>query len=403
MTNGVYAVPTLARPTVAEVFVHAAALIYQAAGEIWPDERVLLEAHVPSVTGCVHRARVGDRALYVKTSMLGVSLVSLLRGKCGGWPAVREAQREYVKRSDSLLEREAAQLRALAGLDGPRVCAVAGVRGGVIFTEAVTGPTLGDLLLIHPGDTSALVGRCIAELRPLHRPGAARRLGTAGATGERSVDGTFCRKFNGEDAAAYVVQRGTEQWRGESDMVAELVRISVRRLLALRETLPAPAGTSLAYGDLKPEHVLFPDGPDGRPVLLDPGLLRASPMVDVAKLLSRTVLLLAARRPDQATARLVLDGLATVARSHVGRLPLKDRRAWLRHLLVLWLMDTLNIMTTYLSAPAALPLPGLGAALVERAVPMCSLVDAVSADLMDPTGRRGRGDRTLTRILEAIA
>ncbi|MGW0345884.1 phosphotransferase [Streptomyces anthocyanicus] len=332
-----------------------------------------------------------------------MSLVSLLRGTCGDWSAVREAQHRYVQRPDSLPEREVAQLRLLAGLDGPRVCTVAGARAGVVFTYAVTGPTLADLLLTHPGDTGTLVERCLTELRPLHRPGAARRLGPGRSTVERSVDGTFRRKFEGQDAAAYVVRLGNAQWRKEGDFVADLVRVSVRRLLALRRTQTAPAGTSLAYGDLKPEHVLFPDAPDGRPVFLDPGLLHASPTVDLAKLLSRTVLLLIARRPDPVTARLILDGLATFARSHAGRLSLKDRRAWLRHLLMLWLMDTLNILTTYLSAPAALPLPGLGAALVGRALPVCSLVDAVSADLLDPTGRRGRGDRTLTRIAEAIA
>ncbi|MCQ4201099.1 hypothetical protein M4J06_005162 [Streptomyces coelicoflavus] len=101
--------------------------------------------------------------------------------------------------------------------------------------------------------------------------------------------------------------------------------------------------------------------------------------------------------------RFILDGLAVVARAQVGHLSLADRRAVLRYLLVLWLMDTLNIVTTHLSAPAALPLPALGAAVVKRAVPVCSLVDAVSADLMDPTGRRGRGDRTLARIAEVIA
>ncbi|MGW3971241.1 phosphotransferase [Streptomyces ardesiacus] len=393
----------LTRPTLPEVFVHACAQIHRSAAAIWPGKPVTLAQHVPSVTGYVHRVRVADRTLYAKTSLLGVSLVSLLRGKCGDWASVREEQQQYVQRSDSLLKREALQLRVLAGLGGPRVCPWAGTRDGVIFTEAVPGPTLGDLLIAQPGEASNLVGRCLAELRPLHRPGVARELGRAGVISERSIDGTFLRKFAGKDAAAYVVELGAEQWRGESDMVAELVQVSVRRLLALRETLPGTAGTSLAYGDLKPEHVLYPDGPDGRPVLLDPGLLRASPMVDVAKLLSRTVLLLAGRRIAPADARLILDGLATVARAQARHLSLSDRRSWLRHVLVLWLMDTLNILTTYLSAPAVLPLPGIGVALLKRAVPVCSLVDAVTADLMDPAGRRGRGDRTLARIAEAIA
>ncbi|MBX9395681.1 phosphotransferase [Streptomyces sp. TRM72054] len=393
----------LTRPTVAEVFVHAAAQIHQAAAGIWPGEPVLLDRHVPSVTGYVHRARIGDRTLYAKTSVLGVSLVTLLRGGCGPWRTVYRRQQEYVQQPDGLLAREASQLRILAGLDGPRVCAVVGMRDGVIFTEAVPGPPLAELLLSHPDQTRELLERPLAELRPLHRPGAARRLDPARVIGERSIAGTFLRKFNGSEGAAYVDQLGTERSEFEvREEVTDLVRHSVQRLNGLRMTLPSAAGTTLAYGDLKPEHVIFPDGPDGRPVLLDPGLLRASAMVDVAKLLSRTVLFLLARRPDPATARLILDGLAVVAQSRARHLPRGEQRAWLRHLLTLWLMDTLSITATYLSAPAALPLPSLGLALIERAVPVCSLVDEMTADLLDPAAR-GVGDRALARIAEVVA
>ncbi|MEU6523798.1 hypothetical protein ABZ892_13495 [Streptomyces sp. NPDC046924] len=406
MTTGVYAAPaqhSLTRPTVAEVFLHAAAQIHQAAADLWPGEPVLLDRHVPSVTGYVHRVRVGDRTVYAKTSILGVSLVSLLRGTRGPWPAVCQAQQEYAQRPDALLAREATQLRVLAGLDGPRVCKVVGIRDGVIFTEAVPGPTLGELLLARPGEARELLERPLAELRPLYRPGAARRLGAAGVIGERSIDGTFLRKFTGPEGAAYVDQLGAERCPGQREEIAEMVRASVRRLQGLRAMLPSVMGTTLAYGDLKPEHIAFPDGPDGRPVFLDPGMVRASPMVDMAKLLSRTVLVPIARRPNPETAGLVVDGLALVARSRAGGMSVRERRAWLRHLLVLWLMDTLNILTTYLSAPAALPLPGLGLALVERAVPVCRLVDAVSADLLDPLLCRGRGERTLDRIVEVVA
>ncbi|MFE5262918.1 hypothetical protein [Streptomyces coelicoflavus] len=161
-------------------------------------------------------------------------------------------------------------------------------------------------------------------------------------------------------------------------------------------------GTTLAYGDLKPEHVVFPDGPDGRPVLLDPGLLRASPMVDVAKLMSRTVLVLVVHRPAPEVTRQIFDGLALLAVARGGHLGPRERRGWVRHLLTLWLMDTVNIVTTYLSAPAALPLPRLGLALVDRAVPVARLVDAVSADLLAPPAR-GTGERVLDRIAGVAA
>ncbi|MFI7015449.1 phosphotransferase [Streptomyces sp. NPDC050164] len=383
-------------PRVVDVFVYAATQIHRAAAEIWPGVPVELQCHVPSVTGYVHRTRVGERTLYAKTSLLGVSLVSLLRGACGPWPAVLEKQREYVQQPDGLLQREAAQLRTLADLDQPRVCAVAGLAEGVIFTEPVAGPSLGDLLFVRPGDTAELLTLAFDELRPLHRAGAALRLDPAGVIGERSISGTFLRKFNGLSGATYVERVGAERRESQTcKELAELLRGSVERLRRLRMMLPAPVGTTLAYGDLKPEHVVFSDGADGRPVLLDPGLTRAAPMVDVAKLLSRTVLLLAARQPDAATARQVLDGFGTFALARTVGMSGEGRRSSLRHLLTLWLMDTLNILTTYLSAPATLPLPPLGLALVERAVPVCRLVDSVSAELVNGPARRDEWDRAL--------
>lgn len=383
-------------PRLADVFVHAAAQIHRAAAEIWPRVYVQLDHHVPSITGYVHRAQVGDRVLYAKTSVLGVSLVSLLRGARGSWSDVLEGQQKYVERPDGLLQREAAQLRFLGALGGPRVCTVAGLAQGVMFTEPVPGPSLGDLLFTRPGHTADLLALTFAELRPLHRSGAARRLGPAGVIGERCIAGTFLRKFNGLSGAAYIERLGAERCEPQTcEELAELVRRSVKRLRRLRITLTAAAGTTLAYGDLKPEHVIFPDGEAGRPVLLDPGLMGAAPMVDAAKLLSRTVLLLVARQPDASTARQVLEGFGGFVESRARVMSGRERPHWLRHLLTLWLMDTLNILTTYLSAPAALPLPRLGVALVARAVPVCRLVDTISADLVDDPHRRDLLDSAL--------
>jgi hypothetical protein len=390
----------LTRPSVGEVFVHTAAQIHRAAADLWPGVPVCLEQHVPSVTSYVHRARVGDRTLYAKVSVLGVSLVSLLRGACGTWSNVAQAQREYEQRADGLVEREAVQLRLLAGMEQPRVCALAGTSRGVLFTEPVTGPTLGELLLTRPGDTAELLAVPLAELRPLHRPELVRRLEPGGVIGERSIAGTFLRKFNGLSGTVYVDRLGAERCTPDQRQeVVELLRSAVARLHRLRMRLAPATRTTLAYGDLKPEHVVFPDGPEARPVLLDPGLLRAGPTVDAAKLLSRTMLFLAARQPGGMTARQVVDGLGVFGQARALRLSRQARRVWLRELLTLWLMDTTNILTTYLSAPSALPLPAQGLALVERAVAVCTLVEAVSADLATGADVRGVWDRALDHAL----
>ncbi|WP_234384675.1 hypothetical protein [Streptomyces sp. MMG1121] len=402
MTINTVACPSLrlAPPRVADVFVHEAARIHRAAAEIWPGEPVCLQRHIPSVTGYVHRARVGERTLYAKTSLLGVSLVSLLRGVYGPWHEVQRAQRAYEEQPNGLLQREAAQLRLLTELGGPRVCPLVGLSSGVIFTEPAPGLTLGELLLERPGDTRVLLDRTFAELRPLHRPGAVRRLPTASVIEERSIPGTFLRKFNGLSGTLYADRLDSERCEAEQRQeVLRLVHRSVSRLRRLRMRLPSADGTSLAYGDLKPDHVVFPYGADGRPMFLDPGLLRASRMVDIAKLISRTVLTLAARRPGAPTAHQVLYGLDDFVKSQVSMLSGRDRRLWLQNLMTLWPMDTVNIMTTYLSAPSALPLPRVGAALIGRAVPVFSMVESISADLESGTAVCGTWEGALDAAL----
>jgi hypothetical protein len=385
------------RPGVGDVFTYGAAQIHQAAAALWPTAPVTLERHVPSITGYVHQTRVGDRLLYGKVSILGVSLVSLLRGACGGWPVVLQAQEEYVTRPDGLVPREAAQLGLLAGLDGPKACDVAAVSRGVLFTEPVPGPCLADLLLQEPGRTADLLADVHAELRPLHRPGAARLLDEGAVIGERGVGGTFLRKFNGISGRVYVDRIGEERCAPEDrEEVVALVRRSVRELRKLRATLPGAVGTTLVYGDLKPEHVKYPDGPGGRPVLLDPGLMRMSPAADLAKLVSRIVLSLCAHQPGENTVRQVMEGVAAFAARAV-QLSHRERALWLRNVVTLWLMDTVNILSSYLSAPAALPLPGPGLALVARAVPVVSFVAAVSKDVAGKADPAGVWDRAMER------
>ncbi|MBL1101537.1 hypothetical protein JK363_33795 [Streptomyces sp. 205] len=185
--------------------------------------------------------------------MLGVSLVSLLRGTCGPWPQVRAAQQEYVQRTDALIGREAAQLQFLAEVGHPRVCPVAGVRRGVLFTESVTGASLAHLLLNRPQHSAELLAGTFGELR--------------------------------------------------------------------------------------------------------------------------------AARPGPETGKHLMHGIGDLAAARMGGLPVKARRAWLRELLALWLMDSVNILTTYLSAPAELPLPAQGTALADRAVEVCRMVEQISTDL----------------------
>ncbi|WP_274563627.1 hypothetical protein [Streptomyces spiramyceticus] len=374
--------PTSAQPNTGEVFGYACAQIHRAAAALWPDATVQLGCHVPSVTGYVHRIRVNERELFAKHSMLGVSLVSVLRGSCGNWSKVAEGQQKYAANPDSLLMREAAQLGFLADIKGPRACVVAGVRHGVLFTEPVHGPSLTNLVLSNPGDTGELLRAAWKQLNPLHKPELLDRCGTLPAIGERSIAGTFLRKFNGISGSTYLDQLGG--LRLPSAMGAEvsaLLRQVVTRLLRIRTSVLPTEHPVLAYGDLKPEHVLYPDGPDARPVFLDPGLLRAGATVDSAKLISRTILSLIASSPGEQTTRRVIEGIEVFATALLADQSARARHRWLREVMALWLMDTVNITSTYLTAPLALPLPEQGAAVAKRAVTVCRMVDEISGPL----------------------
>ncbi|MFE3582264.1 hypothetical protein [Streptomyces vinaceus] len=388
------------RPTTGEVFGYASQQIHQAASELWPDSAVRLGAHVPSVTGYVHHLTVGDRPLFAKHSMLGASLVSILRGAHGEWPVVEALQGQYADDPASLLAREAAQL----GFLGPHLPAAtpAGLSRGVLFTTPVTGPSLLELLLAQPASTADLLGGVWAALDTLHRPGAAELMADA-VIGERSISGTFRRKFNGISGSVYIDHLGADRLPAHAaENVVVVYRRVVARLLRLRSRTMPSGPPSLSYGDLKPEHVLYPGGVAGRPTFLDPGLLTAAPVVDAAKLISRIILGLIAVRPGPKTIRAVVDGINAFAETIT---PPRATTAdlWMRELMMFWLMDTVNITTTYLSAPATLPLPSQGPALIDSVGGICAVTERVSWALGCGRTPRAVWDLALRQVIEAAS
>ncbi|MEU3399483.1 hypothetical protein [Streptomyces filamentosus] len=321
----------------------------------------------PSVTSYVQRLTVDGRALYAKTSLCGVSLVSLLRGACGDFETVRARQAAYLVTPDSITAREAVQLRTLAGPARLGTVALAGHARGVLFTEPVAGRTLTDLIEAEPGRTRELLGLVVRDVAEgLAREGVAEAVEGAPIR-ERGIAGTFVRKFNGLSGGLYLRQTGH----------GEVLDTVVTRLRRARRIPAAPAGT-VVFGDLKPEHATFPEE-HGRPVYLDPGLMRGSAVADTAKLVSRMVLGMVARRP--AAAGVVLGGIDSFVRASARRLPAQERAAWLRELVVLVLMDTLNILSTYVTAPADLPLPVHASAVRGCAREVVNLLDRATAAL----------------------
>ncbi|MGF0177232.1 phosphotransferase [Streptomyces sp. Marseille-Q5077] len=362
------------QPEPGALFELATARIRRVAAEQWPGEPVTLGTHVPSVTGYVRRVHLGGRELFAKDSVLGLSLVSVLRGVAGSGDQVREAQSSYASSPTSLLAREAAQLRALDAA-GIRV----GYRSGVLFTDAVSGPSLLDLITKDPGRTADLMSGALRGLAALQSPTVAAVADTI-PIAERGIDATFRRKFNGISGRAYVTRLGVDRLdeRARRGAVAVL-GVVVSRLLKLR-LLPAPGPCLVVYGDLKPEHVLFPDGPDEQPVYIDPGLSRGGDHQDTTKLASRALLAVIATPPPDGAVLVVegIDAFVHLQARHIGR---AERGMWLRRLMVTWLMDSVNILSTCLAAPYALPLPEHALAVVDSTPVLCTVLDSVSATL----------------------
>ncbi|MFD7101521.1 hypothetical protein [Streptomyces celluloflavus] len=177
-----------------------------------------------------------------------------------------------------------------------------------------------------------------------------------------------------------------------------LIRPLVLRLHRVPLGPTAAEDKVLVYGDLKPEHIVFPDGPDKAPYFIDPGLMRAAPSVDAAKLISRTTLSLAASDASAAAAKDIALGIQEFVRTLLGNADRLRRDAMLRRLLVLWCMDTINIMTTYLSAPSAVPLPVQGRRLAEDPLPILRLVNAASDLLTTRSESTAAWERTLDGV-----
>ncbi|WP_159030829.1 phosphotransferase [Streptomyces sp. 769] len=363
-------------PAPAEVRALLDRQILNAADTLWPQRPVRLGAVVPSEFSFVRRVDVAGRPLFAKASLLGMSMPAVLLGAGGDLTRLRAEQADYLSRPGELLDREARQLSALSGL-GLRVAGVAGSTGGVLFTTPAPGPTLSEAIERHPRHTADLLAATARELRCLRCPALGSRLHGA-AIAEQSIAATFLRKFNGISGSSYLMRTGHAH---------HLAPIVARLHAQLR---PGAAGRRVwCYGDLEPEHVLFADGPESPPTFIDPSLSHCLPGADLAKVVSRTALRLVTglvpegRADDTQSSDHILDGVAAHVEASTPRESARAAQEWLRRLLVLWLADTVNTLSTSLTAPEDFPLPGRCMTTVTRIDAVCTLLDHLSAALAD--------------------
>ncbi|MFE2292296.1 hypothetical protein [Streptomyces sp. NPDC059452] len=332
------------------------------------------------MTSYVCRVTVGGEGLFAKYGWLSTSLVSILRGARGTWEDVQEAQHPYVNSVDLLTGREAQHLAFLRELGLPRVCETAGLHAGVLFTRAVPGTTVAEEMTARPWDTAELLDSVLLSLKELYGPAGTTYLRGAWPINERSIVDVFLRKVRGPAAARYLADLGRDSRLLEHERleVVSLVGTTVRRLLRLTAAI-RPRQKTAVFGDLKPEHVHL----DGRRLtFIDPAIQwAAGPQPDVAKLCGRS-LLLALCHQEPRTERQITEGVVSALRRYLGALPKSDRGDELREVMVLWLMDIVNILTTCLNAPRGFPLTASQRVLTSQARRIAAVAERVSALLI---------------------
>lgn len=357
--------------SVTHLFQHAREEILAAAGKLWPGESAQLGEQVPNLSSYVHRIDVAGRPLTATYSLLGESLVTVLRGTYTGWDQLEISQRRYVRQRNALLARQAQQLRVLAEAKQVPVCGLAGYHNGVLFTDAIpTAQSLEDLLLADPRQAPDLLRRAWAPLTALH---------TAPDAGwpvivERGIAATFDRKFGGQTGTVHF----RHLRRDVNPDVVEGLRFVVRRLRTFAATHPA---TGLTFG-ASPEHIVLHEG---EPVYLDPGLHVASAVADLAMLASRLLLVVMARALATSARRHIVAGLTGLIRAERAAAPLALANAWMVDLLTLLCRDTANLLSTYLTAPDELPLPNSATAVLERSQVVMPVIEHVVTGLVQST------------------
>jgi hypothetical protein len=372
------------------VLTHAADAVARVVMRLWPAETVRVGPQLPSVTNYVTTVQVGEARFVAKYSVLGVSLVSVVRGVRGPWSKVETAQRDYVRDPRALLARERTQLRLLNGLtrheaDLLQVPEVIAYEAGVLITAAVDGPSLATVLLQDQVQALELLTGVVHAAQGLHRdPILAGLLLAAEPDHPRphtSITGTFFRKFLGPGGRAYRDRLG-EGWTEPPTQIAAALTTVGETLVPL---LRKPPYRTVIYGDLKPEHILL--GHTGKQTWLDPGLQHCDPCADIAKLISRTALMIITTRPSRARVTELTDALDALVTMQMSGHSRTDSEGMMRRLLALWVADWMNYLTTGLSVPpdSGLPLPSILLDATAQAEPLLQVTRAAATAMVhDP-------------------
>lgn len=274
---------------------------------------------------------------------------------------MKTSQQRYVADPGAQLAREYAQLRIVAAVARRdavplRVPKVIASEAGVLITVAGAAPNLWSELLFgsqRPDELLSHVANTARHLQHAFGHGHPALRATLVSRPHSSIADTYARKFLSPCHAREYLSTLGEGWAGPSE------RRDVRELLTTLRSVPSPllhpiAAPAVIYGDLKPDHILLE--PAGSSTWIDPGLQCVDPAAGLAKLVSRTVLLLVTALLARDRTSAILDALDRLLAEFL-RHPAPAERHTLRRLLVLWLAGWSNYLATGLSLPPQVGLP----------------------------------------------
>ncbi|MER5887787.1 hypothetical protein ABT160_28560 [Streptomyces sp. NPDC001941] len=365
-------------PTYTALTTFGATLVDSAVRQLWPDDTITRLTPVPSLNSLLYRVDVEDRRLVAKVPVMGVPVATALRGTYGPLEQLQSRMRAHLATTAPPTHAQHTHLKHLTAAGLPAAGA-AGYARGVLFTPASpdTEP-LADLLREEPCRATDLLPRALAAVAPVSG-GALPPVTAPGC----QITNRLLHGLSAQSTWRYHLQRTDRIPTSTLATIEPVITASMRTLIPLVRELPGRP--VLTFGALQPDHLLYDDTRD-QLTLLSPALQWSNPYADLARLISRTTLLILTDSPATAVGRkYVLTALAHLLDDQAARQSPERGAQMLRAVLALWAADTAHHLVSILSTPSDLPLGVTDSAVATHCRLMCTLLHRVTtAAALDP-------------------
>ncbi|ETA01223.1 hypothetical protein CcI6DRAFT_03346 [Frankia sp. CcI6] len=363
--------------------------IVSATAELWPQFRVDIGPLFTAGTTFASRVQVGGSVVCAAVRP-GGALSRVVRGDHGDLAAVRSDDRGCADQVQA--QAQAEQLTALAAHSGLRVAAPTALTGGVLFTPWAAGPSLAARVQAQPAMLTELLATLMDDLSELHRDPARQLRQVAAPAQARSLPRVVTAALE-HTTDHFHADRAPAGEVGELRALAGSLSMRLGRLAARWDPTACPSA-GLAFGNLSPGHMLYPDGSPA-PMLVAPSLGPEGEPADTGTLLGHLHLLAVGAAPS-VRADLVEGLEAWLAGQLAARR--EQWKGWLSAVLTVWAATVFDRVVTAETLPAALPLAPVTAALRTDPLPALAALDVLTCEL-----RRRGTDAALNATLNALA